>query len=190
MFFFHFSFCKACPLVVNPVAKISQMPLTLLQEFLEYVLQQPPFADMVVLDRRWVLILLVAQSINRAMCNLYRSGAWLHSSDASPLAHSGLTSCRAYRRLAELSLELAEPRFPTHPKFHMLVRTFRFMQLDAARVEWQESPLCDSCQMDEGFVGQLARYSRRVSPKTTVHRTLDLYLTSLWRFWGQEAVEN
>jgi hypothetical protein len=190
MFFFHFSFCKACPLVVNPVAKISQMPLTLLQEFLEYVLQQPPFADMVVLDRRWVLILLVAQSINRAMRNLYRSGAWLHSSDASPLAHSGLTSCRAYRRLADLSLELAEPRFPMHPKFHMLVHTFRFMQLDAARVEWQESPLCDSCQMDEGFVGQLARYSRRVSPKTTAHRTLDLYLTSLWRLWGQEAVEN
>lgn len=177
--------------MANLVAQISQMPLILQQqEFLEYVLQQPPFADMVVLDRRWVLILLVAQSMNSAMRNLYRSGAWLHSSDASPLAHSGLTSCRAYRRLADLSLELSEPRFPMHPKFHMLFHTFRFMQLDAARVEWQESPLCDSCQMDEGFVGQLARYSRRVSPKTTVHRTLDLYLTSLWRLWRQDGVEN
>ena len=46
---------------------------------------------------------------------------------------------------------------------------------------WLENPIVDSCQIDESFAGIISRYSRRVSPKITVRRTYDLYLTALKR---------
>ncbi|CAK9011370.1 unnamed protein product [Durusdinium trenchii] len=154
-----------------------------LLEFLESALMQPDRAELVLLDRRLALILLVAKSINSCMRKLYGAGAWLRDDEAAGIAADGLCACRGYRALATESLERGEPRFPLHSKFHMLVHTFRNMELDARKLTWQESPMCDNCQMDEGFVGQLARYSRRVSPKSTIHRMLDVYLTSLWRLW-------
>lgn len=86
---------------------------------------------------------------------------------------------RAYKRLAEMSMGMKEPRYPVHSKMHMLCHTSRFLVVWSRSHEWIENPLVDSTQMDEAFVGILSRFSRRVSPKTTIHRTLDLYLTSL-----------
>lgn len=159
------------------------VPSSIAEEFLESALMQPDRAELVLLDRRLALILLVAKSINSCMRKLYGAGAWLRDDEAAGIAADGLCACRGYRALATESLERGEPRFPLHSKFHMLVHTFRNMELDARKLTWQESPMCDNCQMDEGFVGQLARYSRRVSPKSTIHRMLDVYLTSLWRLW-------
>ena len=153
---------------------------------MEHVLTLPEFAEQVLMDRRFVLTLLVAKKMNACMRRLYRCGAWLRSREAAAIAADGLTACRAYRAVAEECLDRGEPRFPVHSKFHMLVHTFRDMSLDAQRLEWQESPMGDSCQMDEGFVGQLSRYSRRVSPKSTIHRMLDVYLTSLWALWHRD----
>ena len=162
------------------------LPVHPFEEWLEHVLTLPEFAEQVLMDRRFVLTLLVAKKMNACMRRLYRCGAWLRSKEAAAIAADGLTACRAYRAVAEECLDRGEPRFPVHRKFHMLVRTFRDMKLNSQRLEWQESPMGDSCQMDEGFVGQLSRYSRRVSPKSTIHRMLDVYLTSLWALWRHD----
>ena len=60
-------------------------------------------------------------------------------------------------------------------------------------LRWLENPIVDSCQIDESFAGITSKYSRRVSPKITVRRTYDLYLTALkrhlmdikdeWKIW-------
>lgn len=117
--------------------------------------------------------------MNSVMRLLYRSGAWLPAATAAEIAAFGLQHLRSYRKLAELSLVAKEPRFPIHCKFHMIHHTMRLLELQSQKVSWLESPLTDSCQQDETFVGILARFSRRVSPKITISRTYDLYATAL-----------
>lgn len=121
------------------------------------------------------------RNINALMRTLYRSGAWLTAEDAATVASQGLVVLRANKRLAELSVIKREPRFPLHCKLHMLFHTFRFLQSWSRVHKWCENPLVDACQVDEAMVGIISRFSRRVSPKTTVWRTYDLYLTSLCR---------
>ena len=119
------------------------------------------------------------RKMNEAMRMLYRGGYWLPSSDSCAIARCGLLHLRAYRRCADLSFACREPRFPIHCKAHMLHHTFRFLERHGPNLGYMESPLADSCQQDETFVGIISRYSRRVSPKSTIDRTLDLYLTAL-----------
>lgn len=114
---------------------------------------------------------------------LYRAGVWLPSALALQISPLGLTALRAHAKLAEISLELQEPRFPLYPKYHMLLHVFYFLEWRSRQAEFVESPLTDCCQVDESFIGVVARLSRRVSPKGTVTRTVDVYLTSLWKHW-------
>lgn len=119
--------------------------------------------------------------MNAALRMLYRAGAWLSADEAAAVSKHGCLHLRSYKRLAELSLHKREPRYPIHCKAHMLHHTFRILEQKCQALCWLENPIVDSCQIDESFVGILSRYSRRVSPKTTVHRTYDLYLTALKR---------
>lgn len=149
------------------------------QEWLEYVLSLPEYEMDVMADQRWRLIRVMVMCVNRCFSRLYGAGYWLRSEEAKEIASDGLASLRAYWQLAQISLQLGEPRFPVHSKYHMLFHSWRKLHLQAQRLDWQESPLADSCQMDETFVGVLSRYSRRVSPTSTIERTLDIYLTAL-----------
>lgn len=63
------------------------------------------------------------------------------------------------------------------------------------KCEWIENPLADSTQMDEAFIGVVSRISRRVSPASTVRRTIDVYLTMVQKHlhktvldWNEEVV--
>ncbi|CAK9055486.1 unnamed protein product [Durusdinium trenchii] len=152
-------------------------------EWMEVWLSDPSRVELVASEQRLQLVLLVLRSINELFRTLYRSGAWLDQATAKRVAFLGLQSMRGYRKLAVLSVALRQPRFPVYPKFHMLFHAFRFVELSAEANEWTESPLTDSCQMDETFIGVLSRYSRRVSPKDTISRTYDIYLTSLHQQW-------
>jgi hypothetical protein len=132
-----------------------------------------------------VLIFLAAcelrRSINFVFRQLYRLGAWLSSEEASSISDQGLLMLRAQNRLAKISLERLEPRFPLHCKPHMLYHTFKFLKQFSQTHQWCESPLVDATQIDESFIGVISRFSRRVSPRLTVQRTYDLYLASLRR---------
>ena len=117
--------------------------------------------------------------MNAALRLLYRGGAWLPAADATQIGTLGLRHVRAYKRCAELSVSMRQPRFPIHSKDHMIDHQFRFLIKWSRGCDFVENPLVDSCQLDESFVGVVARSSRRVSPASTISRTLDMYLTAL-----------
>ena len=135
-------------------------------------------------DPRYALILLALKSANLVFRTLFSAGLWLDGAQARTVGEQGLLMLRCYWTLAKISVEKKEPRFPLHPKFHMLFHEFEFLLAPLKQgVKWVESPISDSCQIDESFVGCISRYSRRVSPKQTIWRTWDLYLSSLWSRW-------
>ena len=124
------------------------------------------------------------KAANSLFRTLFSAGAWLDEVQARAVGEQGLLLLRCYWTLGKFSLEKKEPRYPIHPKFHMLCHHFDFLPAPLEKgAQWIESPLCDSCQIDESFVGCISRYSRRVSPKQTIWRTWDLYLSSVWSRW-------
>lgn len=149
-------------------------------------MMQPLLKNQLHLDGRYILILGMLQVINAVFRELFSRGAWLRTHEAEMVGAWGLQALRFYHELAERCAAACQPRFPVHPKFHALWHIFYTLQEGAAKnLKWVESPMCDSCQQDETFVGIISRYSRRVSPKQTIWRTIDLYRTSLWkRFVG------
>eukprot|EP00438_Fugacium_kawagutii_P001004 Skav215302 [mRNA] locus=scaffold3969:10053:14745:- [translate_table: standard] len=128
--------------------------------------------------------------MNAALRLLYRSGAWLPAAEAELISDHGMTALRAISKCAELSVAYRQPLFPLHAKIHMLYHQFRYLKLAAKRCCFVESILTDECQCDEGFVGTLARLSRRCSPKATIRRTIDLYLSLLHKRWSNQPVES
>ena len=74
--------------------------------------------------------------------------------------------------------------FSLYPKFHLLLHQFYGLVWQAEKLSWVENPLTDSCQCCESFIGSISRLSRRVSPKSTIERTMDLYLMTLWKHWN------
>ena len=169
-------------------AFFSHILLATLQEWLELELQRPPLCLELYRDDRCTLILLAVKSINQAFRVCFSAGVWLRAAEAAEAAKCGLLSLRAYRLLADKSLQRNEPRYPLHSKYHMLCHAWRNLQQAIQRgCIYIENPLTDSCQQDESFVGIISRYSRRVSPKQTIWRTLDIYLTSLWSRWREQV---
>lgn len=158
------------------------------EEWLEHEMVEPLLKNQLHLDRRFLLILAMVRDINGMFRELFSRGAWLRSHEAELAGQLGMRALRCYHQLAEESVALSQPRFPVHPKFHALWRIFHALTEGAKVLRWVESPLSDSCQQDESFVGIISRYSRRVSPKQTISRAIDLYLTSLWKLWrGEDA---
>ena len=150
-----------------------------LKEWMESFLTDDVVNHLADLDARVPLIAVVTRNTNELFRLLYSNGAWLHCTIAAEVARRGLLSVRANKRLAQVSVQFCQPRYPIHPKLHMLFHGYRFLEQWSLDHEWCESPLVDGCQVDESFVGVISRYSRRVSPKITVQRTYDLYLTSM-----------
>eukprot|EP00438_Fugacium_kawagutii_P004975 Skav222717 [mRNA] locus=scaffold4971:14341:14890:+ [translate_table: standard] len=140
-------------------------------------------------DERLPFVVLTVRRMNAALRLLYRGGAWLDADSAATIGNHGMVALRAVQRCAELSVQRREPRFPLHAKMHMLCHQFRNLVVDSQRCAFVESPLTDSCQQDETFVGIVARFSRRVSPRMTIHRTLDLYLTHIKKYVDQRPVQ-
>lgn len=121
----------------------------------------------------------IRKNFNRFFEKLYSCGAWLHPDESGQLAAWGLVALRAQHKLATLSVQMREPRFPLHCKTHMTFHMCRIMSMYSEKRIFCESLLVDGCQICESFVGIVSRYSRRVSPRATIERTLDIYLTSL-----------
>ena len=149
------------------------------------MLTQPEFAEHMT-DHRYALILTVVRSKNEVFRLLFRGGAWLDKSLAQQISRLGITSLRCYYALAAYHVEQRLPRYPVHPKFHMLWHTYRNMERSSIKNEWTESPCVDMCSQDESFVGSVCRWSRRVAPAITIDRTWDVYFTELHQRWEEK----
>lgn len=161
----------------------SMLPLRF-EEWLEDEMVRPWFRSQLHADERYGIVLLVLRAVNGLFRELFSAGAWLRQHEANLVGQLGLRALRGIRCLADMSLQKGEPRFPWHSKMHALFHTFHGLKEMASKgLQWVENPLTDSCQLDEGFVGVVSRYSRWVSPKQTIERTYDLYLTSLRARW-------
>ncbi len=153
------------------------------EEWLEFQLREPDWSIQIGDDPRYLTLLLVLTNMNQVFRLLYRNGVWLSAVVADEIGNLGLTALRAYERLARVSLDMGQPRFALYPKYHMLMHIFYFLVWRSARCAFIESPMTDNCQCCEGFIGNVARLSRRVSPKACVERTIAIYLISLWKHW-------
>lgn len=132
-------------------------------------------------------ILHAARSINHVFKVLYESGLWLTKQEAFEAGTLGRNWLRLYVELAEICYKESRLRFPLVVKHHMLDHAFRDL-LEGSQKEWTWSPLIDSVQMDEDFIGYTARLSRRVSPVSTALRVLQRYLTRAMRTWTKHGV--
>ena len=124
------------------------------------------------------------RALNTFMKYLYASRMFVEGRSKDIILASGTHLLQASARLAVLSTERREHRFPITPKHHMLyhiVSTFRW-QVDLCGAGL--SPVCESCAIDEDFVGHLARISRCASPRLACLRTVQRYL-----LWCQEVWE-
>ena len=108
---------------------------------------------------------------------LHTEGIWLSKDCAGQMADHNLKFCQAYAFLAARCVENRLPRFRLEPCLHQ----FRHFYDDltgvlsaGARVALNPSVHC--CEMDEDFVGALARMSRHVHAGNTTRRTIQRYL--------------
>ena len=134
-----------------------------------------------------ISILDALRVIDRFFHILYTSGLWLESTKASVTGLLGRQFVKLYCELAHICYNDRRLRFPMVVKLHMFDHSSRKLLALAAKNKWILSPLADTVQMNEDFVGQCARLSRRVSPVTNSLRTLQRYLTRARRIWAKSC---
>ncbi|CAE7278836.1 unnamed protein product, partial [Symbiodinium sp. CCMP2456] len=108
------------------------------------------------------LIYKATCAVNLAFQLLYEGGLWIPQATAQRVGNLGRFWLQAYAILAAKAHSEGFLRFPLHTKLHYLDHAFRQLQGQAAQCSWVYNILNESVQMDEDFVGQQARLSRRV----------------------------
>ena len=110
----------------------------------------------------------------------YSSGFWMTAAEAERAGAAGLHFLASYSRVAMWALEEGRIRYPMMPKAHYLHHSFRDMFLAGrSGSTWCQNALSSSVQMDEDFIGQIARLSRRVGSQLLMQRTVQRYLLAL-----------
>eukprot|EP00438_Fugacium_kawagutii_P029459 Skav209226 [mRNA] locus=scaffold293:68270:69547:- [translate_table: standard] len=109
--------------------------------------------------------------------DLHHEGLWLTPMVADAMANNCLKFCEQYQRLAQLSHLRGVARFHLEPCLH----TFRHFSHDIHMAMGKKcsrvfSPSAQTCEMDEDFVGKIARTSRHVHAGSMSRRTIDRYL--------------
>ena len=127
---------------------------------------------------------------NTCFRTLYGCGFWLLPNEATTAGLAGMRFLTSYLRLASWTLHEGRIRYPLMPKLHYLHHAFRDLVLSASALNWIPNPLGTSVQLDEDFVGRVARLSRRVGSALLMRRTLERYLIGLHLAAFPEAKES
>ena len=108
---------------------------------------------------------------------MHTKGIWLSRECAGEMADHNLKFCQAYTFLAARCVERGLARFRLEPCLHQF-RHFYTDLTDALSAGAQAvlSPSVQCCEMDEDFVGALARTSRHTHAGSTTKRTIQRYL--------------
>ena len=120
------------------------------------------------------------KSVNESFRILYRSGFWLTAREASDAGRMGMAFLRSYALLADATLKAQRNRYPLVPKLHYCHHAWRSLVISAEvnRWPWIPNPLGTSVQLDEDFIGRVARWSRRVGEQLVMKRTVQRYLVA------------
>lgn len=106
----------------------------------------------------------------------YSHGLWLPTKCAEFMCMQGLVALRAYNYAASWGLEFGKRLFGLRPKFHSLAETVFEMKACVDRGdEYILNCVTYNCEVNEDFIGRIARISRRVDSRTCAFRTLQRY---------------
>ena len=136
-----------------------------------------------------ILEAAAAKTINECLSILWHGPVWLDSGLADRAGQLGCYFLRSYFRLAEIAHESGVPRFPLLPKHHMLYHGFEYLLSSASRLRYVLNNICDTCPMEEDFVGKVSRFSRRAGTRAIVASTWRKYLIQCHELWHQRDGE-
>lgn len=106
----------------------------------------------------------------------HSEGVWHTRVSAQRVATGCFKFCDAYAKISALCHAWKLRRFHMEPSLHSFLH---FAVDNAARLRCGDtfplSPMAEGCEMDEDFVGRLARLSRAVHARSTCQRTLQRY---------------
>ena len=121
---------------------------------------------------------------NIFMTTLYHSDAFLTSTERNALIQSGRRFLKLFAKCASYSfLTLNLTRFKFQPKYHFLAEIIYKLECQEKSGVRSVNPILESTQVDEDFVGRVAKFSREVSVRLVHLRTLKKYLLSLASIW-------
>ena len=148
-----------------------------LMQFLPWLLDQ-----LSAKDRPYKYISEGAKAIGKCLHTLYEEEAFMPLSAAREAAESGFRFLLCYAKLVEYSMQHARLLYNLTPKihyFHHMVWCLRAAARDKQGLQRVYNPVCNSTSQCEDFIGNIARLSRRVSPKLPHSRVLRRYQAAL-----------
>ena len=148
-----------------------------LMQFLPWLLDQ-----LSAKDRPYKYISEGAKAIGKCLHTLYEEEAFMPLSAAREAAESGFRFLLCYAKLVEYSMQHARLLYNLTPKihyFHHVVWCLRAAARDKQGLQRVYNPVCNSTSQCEDFIGNIARLSRRVSPKLPHSRVLRRYQAAL-----------
>ena len=125
------------------------------------------------------------KKMNDVMRKIYAGDVWLRRAYATPIAHGLLQFVRVYLLQAYWAYEAGQSMFSCIPKIHAIHEIWAELERQIAISEWILNPACETCSLDEDFVGRAAVLTRRVSPRAISHRALRRYLAQVNILWGR-----
>ena len=136
-------------------------------------------------DEELIRILRACKAVNEAMSILFRAGLWLTAEQARTAGLLGRHFLWEYQALAVSAFKEGRQRFPLHQKTHYLDHIWRNLVLMSKRIPYILNPLSESNQMDEDFIGAIARGAIRTSPVSASLRSLQRYTVQAKRIWSR-----
>ena len=123
------------------------------------------------------------RALNYFMRSLYKSNVFMCANDAKAIVAAGMHFLQGYARLAVLSFNLRQPRFPMIPKIHMLFHVVFWMAVQSRQAPMVENPMTQNCACDEDFIGRFCALTRAVSPRLRIQRSFERYFTQVMLLW-------
>ena len=118
---------------------------------------------------------------------LHKCGIWLSRAEAQKAVDSCNMFCSGYSFLAAEFHQMGLPRYHIEPSLHQFKHaSVRMQQQLRHGFAWVLSPGVFLNENGEGFIGQVARVSRRVAAKTCGLRTLQRFLIKAHLTWTRK----
>ena len=120
---------------------------------------------------------------------VYHAGLWMTRLQAKRAVYDGFAFLQKYSQCAQIAFANSKTRFKLSPKLHAFAHLVVELKAHLGKVKGLScihcipSPLAESCQMDEDFVGRVSALAR-TSPPASVHKQcINLFLMSLHQQW-------